>query len=221
MSSKKDWWPGSREAQLAMIGNWLEHCLANSTRWKIEIEVIQELGELSDKAHFALKAVQNKSTNSSMAREDCREAFRLLKIAARDMKKRYFIVPPLTRTDLISLWLKVPDTHPTPSGNPTAKARVDTFLKGRYELGWKITYCDGEADDPANKNFRLYYLVADKSDSAPVQHDDLHKSFSTRKKKGVLRFEPKDSRKVCYMTVQVENGEMKGPWGPITEAVIP
>jgi hypothetical protein len=38
----------------------------------------------------------------------------------RDIKRRYFLIPPLTEADIISLGLKPHDPHPTPSGQPAA-----------------------------------------------------------------------------------------------------
>jgi len=217
MAKRKDWWPTSRQKQLAMVRQWLEVGL---NRWDIPDDAVQELVELSDKALFALKDAQEESTNSSVAKAKCREIFRELEWSARAMKK-YFAALPLTESDIISLGLKVPDLNPTPSGIPTAQARSDPRLEGWHEMGWQIVFCHGNAGDPANKSFRLHYRVMDKAECVHARYEDLHESFSTKKKKGVLRFKPDDSGKTCYMAVQVENGEMKGPWGPITSALIP
>ena len=217
MAKGRDWWPTSRTKQLAMVRQWLEVGL---TGWNIPDESIQELIGLSDKALFALKDAQEESTNSSVAKAKCREIFRELTRAARAIKK-YLAMPPLTESDIIALGLKVPDLNPTPSGIPTAHARSDPRLEGWHEMGWQIVICHGDADDPANKSFRLHYKVMDNAECVHARYEDLHESFSTKKKKGVLRFEPDASGKTCCMAVQVENGEKKGPWGPITNALIP
>jgi hypothetical protein len=37
----------------------------------------------------------------------------------------------------------------------------------------------------------------------------------------VIEFEFGDSGKKCFMAVQIENEGKKGPWGPLTSALIP
>ena len=221
MSKGRDWWPGNRHGKLVMVRKWMEVCTLNAEAWKIEEDVLKELSALADEADNSLKLVQHESTRTPVAHADCKEAFELLTAAARDMKRRYFLVPPLRKSDLIALGLKVPDPNPTPSGPPTARAKIDTFLEGRYELGYKVAYCSGNPDDPANKGFRIFYLVQDKSEGVPLHQTDLHESFFTKRKKDILRFAPEDSGKMCHMAVQIENEGKKGPWGPITSALIP
>jgi hypothetical protein len=36
-----------------------------------------------------------------------------------------------------------------------------------------------------------------------------------------VNFDPTDSGSTAYVAVQIENGEKKGPWGPIVSAIIP
>jgi hypothetical protein len=51
--------------------------------------------------------------------------------------------------------------------------------------------------------------------------DDLHKSFSTKRRRDLLEFESGDSGTMAYFAVQVENEGKKGPWGPLVNALIP
>jgi hypothetical protein len=134
----------------------------------------------------------------------------------RDIKKRYFYVPPLTDADLISLGPKVPDTTYTPSGRPTAQV--------------KIIYVTGNPADPANKGFRIWYSVSAPPGMAatvnpvefsrsgnsqaenlprtadfqqpPANPDDLRKSFYTKRKKDLIEFDFGDSGKRVYFAVQ-------------------
>jgi hypothetical protein len=139
----------------------------------------------------------------------------------RDMKKRYFLTPPLQDADYVSLGLKVPDNTPTPSGDPTAQVTVETYLVGRHELGVKIIYVTGSATDPANKGFRIWYTVVAPGETPPANPDGLHKSFYTKRKKDVIEFDFGDSGKTAYFAVQIENEGKKGPWGPLVQALIP
>jgi hypothetical protein len=139
----------------------------------------------------------------------------------RDMKKRYFLTPPLQDADYVSLGLKVPDSTLTPSGDPTAQVTVETYLVGRHELGVKIIYVTGSATDPANKGYRIWYTVVAPGETPPANPDDLRKSFYTKRKKDVIEFEFGDSGKTACFAVQIENEGRKGPWGPLVSALIP
>jgi hypothetical protein len=179
----------------------------------------------------------------------CKEAFDALTAAMRDMKRRYFLTPPPADSDYISLGLKPRDTTQTASGTPAAQVTIETYLVGRHELGVKIIYVTGSPADPANKCYRIWYSVvappgmAATVDSVefsrsgnsqaenlprtadfqqpPANPGDLRKSFFTKRKKDVIEFEFGDSGKNCFMAVQIENEGKKGPWGPLTSALIP
>jgi hypothetical protein len=58
-------------------------------------------------------------------------------------------------------------------------------------------------------------------EKTPETPKDLHTSFSTRRKKEVVDFGYESSGKMVYFAVQVENGKLKGPWGPLVSALIP
>jgi hypothetical protein len=139
----------------------------------------------------------------------------------RDIKKRYFLTPPLTEADYIALGLKPHDPIPTPSGPPTAQVTIETYLAGRHELGVKIIYVTGSPSDPANKGYRIWYSVIGQGETPPTNPDDLRKSFYTKRKKDLIEFDFGDSGKTVYFAVQIENEGKKGPWGPLVSALIP
>jgi hypothetical protein len=156
-----------------------------------------------------------------VATAQCREAFAALTDLMRDIKKRYYLSPPLAESDYISLGLKPHDTTPTPSGNPTAQVSIETFLVGRHELGVKIIYVTGDPNDRANKGYRIYYKVIAPGAAPPTAPGELIKSFYTKRKKDVMEFEFGDSGKTAFFAVQIENDGKKGPWGPLVSALIP
>jgi hypothetical protein len=139
----------------------------------------------------------------------------------RDMKKRYFYVPPLEDADLISLGLKIPDTTPTPTGRPTDQVTIETFLVGRHELGVKIIYVTGSSSNPANKGYRIWYSIIGSGNTPPESPEDLRKSFYTKRLKDIIVFDYDDSGKTAYFGVQIENDGKKGDWGPMVSALIP
>jgi hypothetical protein len=151
----------------------------------------------------------------------CKAAFGALVEGMRDTKRRYFLEPPLTDADLVSLSLKPHSGSHTPSGTPTAQVMIETFLIGRHELGFRVIYVTGNANDPANKGFRIYYRVVAPGETPPASPEELTTSFFTHRKKDVIKFGFNDSGSTVFFAVQVENEGKKGPWGPMTSALIP
>jgi hypothetical protein len=68
------------------------------------------------------------SNFTPVATAECRARFETLVSAMRDLKKRYFLTPPLQDADYISLGLKLHDSIPTQSGAPTAQVTIETYL---------------------------------------------------------------------------------------------
>jgi hypothetical protein len=204
-----------------MARDWQSVAGTSAHLWGIPPNVLQELDTLVQAADTALTTAKNETTRTPVATAQCKEAFDALTAAMRDMKRRYFLTPPLVDSDYISLGLKPHDTTPTASGIPTAQVTIETYLVGRHELGVKIIYVTGSSADPANKGYRIWYSVISPGETPPANPDELRKSFFTKRKKDVIEFEFGDSGKNCFMAVQIENEGKKGPWGPLTSALIP
>jgi hypothetical protein len=221
MSTTKDWLATSRVGQLSTAKDWVTVLGVNAAAWNVPANVLTELSALIQTADIALITAQTETSRTPVATAQCKAAFDALVEKMRDIKRRYFLTPPLTDVDYISLGLKPHDTIPTPSGSPTAQCAVDTYLTGRHELGVKIIYETGNPDDSANKGYRIWYTVLAPGETPPAKPDDLRKSFFTRRQKDVIIFEFDDSGKTAYFGVQIENEGRKGPWGPLTSALIP
>ncbi|MDR2552581.1 MAG: hypothetical protein LBD31_05390, partial [Treponema sp.] len=119
MSITRDWLPHTREGQLAMARDWITLLGATGGKaaaWGIPTTVLTELGTVWSTAQGALDTAMNETTRTPVTTAQCREAFAALVDKMRDLKKRYFLTPPLLDSDLVSLGLKPHDTTPTPSG---------------------------------------------------------------------------------------------------------
>jgi hypothetical protein len=204
-----------------MARNWQSIIQAKADDWNIPASVLTELGERIQAADAALATEQNETTRTPVATARCRETFDTLIAFMRDVKRRYFLTPSLTDSDYVSLGFRPHDTNPTPGATPTAQVRVETFLTGRHELGIRIVYLTGSPNDPVNKGYRAWYTVAAQGETPPANPEDLRKSFFSMRKKDVVEFDFKDSGKMAYFAVIVENGNKQGPWGPIVSALIP
>ena len=221
MSKTTDWLPASRDGQLSMAKDWQSYAGARAAAWNIPATVMAELETSIQTAQTALDTAKNESTRTPVATARCREAFDALIACMRDMKRRYFLTPPLTDADYIALGLKPHDTIPTPSGVPTAQVTVETYLVGRHELGIKIVYVTGTPRDPANKGYRIWYSVIAPGETPPANPEELRRSFLTKRKKDVIEFDFGDSGKTAYFAVQIENDGKKGSWGPLVFSLIP
>jgi hypothetical protein len=221
MANRTDWLPTTRDGQLAMTRDWNSVMAANAAAWGIPAAVLTELDALFLAAESALETAQNETTRTPVATAHCRAAFEALVEKKCDVKRRYFLEPPLTDADLISLGLKPRDTTHTISGTPTAQVTIETFLVGRHELGIKIVYVTGNSHDPANKGYRIWYIVTAPGQTPPAGPETLTNSFYTKRKKDVMEFDFGDSGKTAWFAVQIENEGKKGSWGPMVSALIP
>jgi hypothetical protein len=221
MAKTTDWFPATRDGQLAMAKEWITVLHTKGVQWDITDAAISELEDWTEDAGNALTAAKNEATRTPVTTARCRDAFKALENYMRDLKKRKFYVPPLTDAALISLGLHPRDPTPTPSGPPTAQVTIETFLKGRHELGVKIIYVTGSPADPANKGYRIWYSVTAQGEIPPETPDGLRKTFYTKRKKDVIEFDFGDSGKTAYFAAQIENDGKKGPWGPLVNALIP
>jgi hypothetical protein len=219
--ASKDWWPQGRAEQMAMSKDWKAVMTANATAWNIPAAVLTNFDTLIQAAETALTTAQNETTRTPVATAQCKAAFEALTDKARDIKRRFFLVPPLDDPALVSLGLRPHDTTPTPSGVPTAQVTIETYLVGRHELGVKIIYVTGNPNDAANKGYRIWYSVIGQGETPPTNPDDLRKSFYTKRKKDVIEFDFGDSGKTAWFAVQIENDGKKGPCGPLVSALIP
>jgi len=221
VSNNKDWWPNTKPDQLEMAKKWVKEFERAGEAWEVKPEIISRFAALTDLAEKALAEASNENTRTSVSIAKCNTVFDRLEKLARDTKKRYLYVPPLEESDIIAFGLKLRDSKPTPSSFPVAQVTVETFLEGRHELGIKMLYVSGDPHDKANKGYRVYYKVLEEGEAAPSSPEDLTKSFFTKKKKDLIRFDYNDSRKFAHIAVQIENEGKKGPWGPMVKAVIP
>jgi hypothetical protein len=75
MSQKTDWFPGTRDEQLAMTKNWENIFPGKQMEWNIPGEEIMSLAALTAEADAALTTAKNEATRTPVATVQCREAF--------------------------------------------------------------------------------------------------------------------------------------------------
>jgi hypothetical protein len=223
MGGERNWLPGTRTGQLAMAQSWFTIFGTNNQgdAWGIPGAVQLQLGSLAQAAAHILEIAMNDATRTKPVNAQCREAFSALIAKMRDIKRRYFLSPPLIDSDYIALGLRPEDKVMTSSGNPIAQVRIETFLIGRHQLGIRIKYVSGDPKHRANKGYRIWYLETAQGEPFPTNPSQLTKSFFTHRLKDIIDFDYDSSGKMVHFAVQIENDGKKGPWGPISSALIP
>jgi hypothetical protein len=160
----------------------------------------------------------------------------------RYIKSHYFLTPPLTDADLVSLELKPKDTTHTPVPPPVNQPGLEINKWAPHTLGFRRFTATDLGGGEADYGIRVYYALVNigatatterpsatrlTSDvyilSAPPQTpEDLPNSFFTRRYNDLLELPPEASGKTCYLAARFENSKgQTGPWGTMINAIIP
>jgi hypothetical protein len=208
-----------------------------STTWGIPPAQITELSTLTGDADIMLTNAQSSNRTPTITAE-CKAAFDALTAKMRFFKSRYFLIPPLTEADLVSLGLKPKDPIKTPIPPPTAQAEADISRPGVHLLELHLRPIAGSPPDPhrSDYGFRIYWGILPPGGAtvetatgskrelmqAPTSGDNLPHSKFTRRKKELFDFAQEDSGKTVYFCIQYENAKGEaGSWGPMFSSIIP
>jgi hypothetical protein len=212
-----NWLPAGREAILALAAVWITVCNIKRTLWGIAGVALTEFAELRNAALAAFALIQDESTRTRVTVAECKAAFNALKAFMRDFKRRYFIKPPLTDADFISLGLRPPSSTRTPVTPPKDGPEFSIVPMGRGAIG--ILYWDGMSGKRGSKphgveGVRIFYRVSD----VPItDQEQLTKSVWATKCPHIIRFTEADRGKRVYFAlkweIRKEDGE--SPWSEI------
>jgi len=232
----RDWLPSSRTDQLAMANNWNTQLNTKATAWGVPSAAVNALITLTADASDAILRAQTAERNA-VINQQVRTTFGALTDAMRDMKRRYFFIPPLTEPDWVSLGLRLPDTTPSTIGVPTSVVTAEISYPHKNALALSITPIAGHAyDDRADWGFRIYFGVLPQTTGIteemmlerqylrrePQNPEELSHSHFTRRKRDLIEFPYDNSGKKCFVCIRYENGKGEaGPWGPMSSSFIP
>jgi hypothetical protein len=221
-----------------MAQNWVT-VLGNQSGnpWNIPVPDKTELQGLTGEAQILLEQAQS-SARTPVITADCKAAFEALTSKMRFIKGRYFLVPPLTNADIISLELQPKDSTRTPVPPPVAQAEADITRPGVHLLELHLRPVSGSPPDPhrADYGYRIYYGIMPQGGAStematgvkrelvkvPSSGDELPHSKFTRRKKELFDFPAEDSGKTVFFCVRYENAKGEpGPWGPMFSSIIP
>jgi len=231
-----DWLPGSRSGQLAMAKNWKMVLEETATTWGVPQTDVNQFSSLITMAENILAKATAIDRNVIVTAQ-LNAIFDTLCNRMRDMKRRYFLSPPLDDAGLVALGLRPHDTTATPIPAPMGQATVDVSYPGVSRLRLQMHDVDKAPRDPrADYGFRIYFgilppggaSVEDATGGArylmkPVMlGKDLPHSQFTRRRRIIMDFPQEDSGKTAYFCIRYENAKgEQGPWGPMVSAVIP
>ncbi|MDR2739877.1 MAG: hypothetical protein LBB68_08620, partial [Treponema sp.] len=122
-----DWLPESRSGQLSMARNWISiiNAPVDPPNWGIPPARITSFVTVFDTADAALLKVQSDTGRTPVATAQCNAAFKALKDNMRFMKAHFFLMPPLSESDLVSLGLKPGNADHTPIPRPNGQVTAD------------------------------------------------------------------------------------------------
>lgn len=216
-----DWLPVKRSGKIVMADNWNFMLNEKHEKWCIPenfVNVFNEKFSELKKLNGVAKADRSPSINLKL-----RIAEKELVTIMRDIKRRYFFVPPLNDADMVSLGLKPKDKVITPAGIPkgTAKVKISFPYSGQLLL-----HIDDSGTEPQNiKNihgFKIYYGVFSADEMPPKTGKDLRENIFTRRKKYRFLFDNNDLGKRAYFCIRYENSKGEaGQWGELFSAIIP
>jgi hypothetical protein len=215
-----------------MAKNWISVLNRKAQKWGIPSDVEVALEGLMEKAQDALAEAMS-SERTAVITTRCKTAFDALIAKMRDVKKRYFLQPPLMDEDLVSLELSPPDTTPTPIPPPTAQAEADLTFPGIHLVELKqIRPVAGSGSAPDGKSdygVRVFWGLTGPTGDAdkfrvtgvPISGNDLPHSKFTRRHKELFDFDG-ESGNTVYFCLRYENPKGDaGPFGPMLKAVVP
>jgi hypothetical protein len=237
MVTHKDWVPSVRADVISMSRDWLNIISTPPIPFQIPPQDITDLMELTEKAE-ALLIQSTSSEKTEVITAQCKEAFHLLVEKMRFIKAHYFLSPPLTDADFVSLKLKPKEHAHTPIPPPVAQAEADFSRPGQHQLMLHLRAVSNSLPDPhrSDHGFRIYWGIMPAGGASvefatggkrelvkpPVSGEELPHSKFTRKKNELLDFAQEDSGKTVYFCIRFENAKGEpGPWGPMLSTIIP
>jgi hypothetical protein len=207
-----------------MARTWDSQLDASKAAWGVPdakaAELKTKLGVVSEKLATP-KAQRTPSFTANLNSE-----IEALKGIMRDIKKRYFFVPPLSDGDLVTLGLKIPDTEPTDIKPPTAVPILALGYNYSGNTIVDIKIRQEQNHDPRSiHGVMIYYGLYGSEDKQPETAGDLPKNEFVTGKTGnfqhIFSFGPENHLKTAYFCARYENGKAQsGEWGNMESQTI-
>jgi hypothetical protein len=215
-----------------MARNWISIVNPPQTPpdWGIPAAQITELVALFNTAQYILLQASSESERTPVVTAQCNAAFKTLEAKMRFFKKHYFLVPPLTEADLVSLGLKPPDTIHTPVLWPDGQVTADVGYPAAHMIevvnirALGAPCSDPRSEDAVDIHIGIVGGVGPYAIDAPPDHDRGDKlPFARTVRRRRERFDLEgNSGKTAWFSLAYRNGKNQvGPFCPPFSAIIP
>jgi hypothetical protein len=189
--------------------------------WGIPAGQVSTLDTRMVALQSAIAAIENNATRTPVSIAHCKVSLDALVTHMRYLKNHYFLTPPLTAEDLISLGLKPADGTRTPSEAPTTRPEAEIALALRQVT---VHFRDEGSESRAKpKGAHACEIAWSLLDEPPASIADLIRTVTDTKTPHTFSFDETDRRKTMYLCLRwvgpVTGRE--GPWSEIYNATVP
>jgi hypothetical protein len=139
----------------------------------------------------------------------------------RDIRNRYFFVPPMNEENLLELGLPLPDTVRTPHVNVTEEVDFVLEIHGIRQVHVRF-WIQGQAHMAKPAGYDGAVIDWGIRDTPPAEPEDLTNHTMASRTPHTLPFTEEDRGKTVYIALRWQNERGNtGPWSDIKSAVVP
>jgi len=216
-----DWMPSTRAEQISVAEDWITYVTAaRASAWGLPAQAMTELAALTSTAKALLDIVDSPERTSVKVAE-CNTAFDALRARMRDLKRRYFMKPPLQDADLVAMHLPIPDTVHSEIQTPEIHVGLSAAPSANREIEIeRIVLETGSRAEPYGMIGAE--LVEKVGGDPPADPEKMTNAMLLKRHRTTRVYAEEDRRKpVWYSARWVNNRSEPGPWCDIVETTIP
>jgi len=217
---RNDWMPARRADQMSMARRWNDVFVEKGAEWGIPIAMTNRLRLLTaDAGDAQVQAESAEGTKGDIVR--MRTAFQELVAQMRDIRRRFFFIPPLTEANFVDLGLQPPDTIRTPHIDVPEMVDFVIHLSNIRELVVDF-WVQGEAHKAKPHGYDGAVVIWGLRDFPPERPDDLPHHTMASRTPHTLTFEETQRGAMVQIALawQNERGHL-GQWSEYKSAIIP
>jgi len=213
---KHDWLPRPMASIIKMANDWLKVLDVKATAWGVPAQAVSDLSAAAAKLEL-----EESPDDTPVITAGCKAAFGVLTALMRDMKRRYFLAPPLVESDFISLSLAAHDKKPTPHPVPSVKPDTDAAPSGKGQH--TVTAINPETEDKKKPDLVTGVAFASRVRNAgdpAARAEDMPSVYQARTVR-VFQYPEEDCGKVAdYATAYEAGAGKRGPWSDVVSVFI-
>jgi hypothetical protein len=215
-----------------MARNWISiiNNPVSPPNWGIPPVQMTEFVTLYDTADTVLQKAENDTERTMVVTAQCNAAFIALTEKIRFIKNHYFLLPPLTEADLVSLGLKPADTTRSPIPPPDAEVLasigfVDAHLLEVRDIRPRQAHStDPRSDYAVDIHIGIVGGVGPYAIDAPpdpAQGGRLPFARTTRRRRERVDLEGNSGKTAWFSLAYRSPSNQIGPFCPPFSAIIP